>query len=190
MRAERWKTWQRGAAVIVAAAAVSLFGACGLGGGKSDEPAPPATGAAAATARTFTMPGQASQTASAKPGAAATPGVATPKPPCQPCASQEDFDEAQRKGRSCCAAQSCVADAGCSGGRVCCKIPGGTLCTDAGRCAAGDRVKGASKTPHGACRVASDCPDGDLCCDTGAGPGKPGKCMGISDGIKGCQAPP
>lgn len=136
---------------------------------------------------TFTMPGGATSASATSTAPAAS---TAPKQPCLPCATQEDFDAAQKKGRTCCAAQNCIADSGCTGGRVCCKIPGGTLCTDAGRCGAGDRVKGPTKTPHGACRTPSDCPDGDICCDTGAGAGKPGKCMGVSDGIKGCAPPP
>lgn len=179
----------RAAALFAAMSAAALFGACDPGPGKANDSAPAGgTAAPARTVLTFTPPGVTSggpKAGTPQPGA-----VTPPKQPCQKCATQEDFDDAQKKGRSCCPVQACISDAGCSGGRVCCKIPGGTLCTDAGRCSAGDRVKEPSRTPHAACRTMSDCPEGDLCCDTGAGPGKPGKCMGVSDGIKGCAAPP
>jgi len=59
---------------------------------------------------------------------------------CQPCASQEDFDGAGRKGRKCCPVRACEGDRDCVGGRVCCRIPMGTLCSDAARCPAKERV--------------------------------------------------
>lgn len=119
------------------------------------------------------------------------PAQATPKQPCVPCATQEDFDAAGKKGRSCCASHTCSGDGDCSGGRVCCKVPLGTLCTDSGRCAAGDRVKAAApgKLAPGTCKTSNDCPNAgsDLCCDNG--PGKPGKCVPAGAGIKGCNPP-
>jgi len=60
---------------------------------------------------------------------------------CYPCASQEDFDIAWQKKTKCCPVVACGGDSACSGGRVCCRIPMGTLCTDAKRCGAADRVR-------------------------------------------------
>jgi hypothetical protein len=111
--------------------------------------------------------------------------------PCVPCATQEDFDAAGKKGRSCCASHGCAADVDCSGGRVCCKVPLGTLCTDAGRCVGSNRVKPAApgKLAPGSCKTSADCPNAgsDLCCATGAG--KPGQCFGAGSGVKGCSPP-
>lgn len=60
---------------------------------------------------------------------------------CYPCASQEDFDVAWQKKTKCCPVVACRGDSECSGARVCCRIPMGTLCTDQKRCGAGDRVR-------------------------------------------------
>lgn len=179
-----------GTSALAVLAFFSSVGCDKLGVGA--DPAPTAnTGQPASTGRvmTFTPPG-ATGTQKAGTPTPTTAAPPTPKTPCVACPTQEAFDDAQRKKQTCCAQTACVADNGCSGGRVCCRVPGGTLCTDSGRCAAGDRVKSAPKVQHGACRTANDCPEGLLCCDTGAGPGKPGQCMGISDGIKGCAPPP
>lgn len=61
---------------------------------------------------------------------------------CTQCSSQEDFDAAMKKGSKCCPVMACTSDATCSGGRVCCKIPGGQLCADASRCTGSNRVQG------------------------------------------------
>lgn len=168
-----------------------VLAACGQSGSPSsgappvrgEPPAPPVSGAMTVAVNNprgvIPIP--------AMPSSAA----AAPKPagPCARCATQEDFDAAQRKGSACCPGSACVGDSDCTGGRVCCRIPSGSVCTDSGRCGASDRIKSAAKVNHGACRTVKDCPDGELCCGTGAGPGKPGKCMGIQDGIKGCAPP-
>ena len=120
-------------------------------------------------------------------GAAATGTAAAPAKPCVRCQTQEDFDAAQKKGSSCCPVSACSNDQDCGGGRVCCRIPGGTLCGNASRCAAADRVKasGPSGALKRACKKSSDCSEGGMCCDQG--PGKPGQCGYVSDGIKGCK---
>jgi hypothetical protein len=127
-----------------------------------------------------------------KANPAQTPVMQTAAPqPCVPCATQEDFDAAGKKGRTCCASHGCGADGDCSGGRVCCKVPLGTLCTDAGRCVGSNRVTAAApgKLAPGTCKTSADCPNAgsDLCCDNGAG--KPGKCFGAGSGVKGCNPP-
>ncbi|MEZ4293498.1 MAG: hypothetical protein R3B70_00865 [Polyangiaceae bacterium] len=77
------------------------------------------------------------ENAEVRAAAASLPGG---EKPCTPCYTQEDFDAAGKKGLACCAANRCKADASCSGGRVCCRIPNGALCTDSRRCAKVDRV--------------------------------------------------
>ncbi len=59
---------------------------------------------------------------------------------CYPCSTQEDFDVAWTKRKKCCPVRGCEGDSDCSGGRICCRIPMGTLCTDSKRCGARDRV--------------------------------------------------
>jgi hypothetical protein len=60
---------------------------------------------------------------------------------CYPCSSQEDFDVAWQKHKKCCPVRGCAGDSDCPGERVCCRIPMGTLCTDAKRCGRSDRVR-------------------------------------------------
>lgn len=62
-------------------------------------------------------------------------------PACRPCATQEDFDAAMKAGSKCCPVTTCRGAADCSGGRVCCKIPDGTLCGDEARCTGVNRVE-------------------------------------------------
>lgn len=62
-------------------------------------------------------------------------------PSCRPCATQEDFDAAMKAGSNCCPVTTCKGAADCSGGRVCCKIPDGTLCGDEARCTGVNRVE-------------------------------------------------
>jgi len=64
----------------------------------------------------------------------------TSLPACEACKTQEDFDAAMKRGASCCPASICNLDSDCQGGRVCCKVPGGTLCGDASRCKGENRV--------------------------------------------------
>lgn len=66
---------------------------------------------------------------------------AKPSKDCLPCSSQEDFDRVMKMGSKCCPVIMCRGDAECTGGRVCCKIPGGQLCGDASRCPASERVR-------------------------------------------------
>src|SRR4051812_45270315 len=84
-------------------------------------------------------PATTSSTSTASPATdtpgATSPAGPTPKGPsaaatgpCTKCATQEDFDAAQKKGGSCCPVVACAGDDQCSGGRVCCKIPNGQLC--------------------------------------------------------------
>jgi hypothetical protein len=61
--------------------------------------------------------------------------------PCAECQTQEDFDKAYVRRLKCCPVTACVEDADCEGGRVCCRIPNGQLCTDAARCTAPNRVR-------------------------------------------------
>jgi len=63
-----------------------------------------------------------------------------PSATCYPCSTQEDFDVAWQKHMKCCPVRGCEGDSDCSGERVCCRIPMGTLCTDAKRCGGSDRV--------------------------------------------------
>ena len=82
--------------------------------------------------------------AASPPGpAGASPPSGASRPPsaaaCAPCATQEDFDRAQKKGQRCCPVTACTSDSQCQAGRVCCRIPDGQLCADAGRCAKADR---------------------------------------------------
>lgn len=90
---------------------------------------------------------QAKNAANATAGATAAPQHAAPAPACMPCSSQEDFDLALKKGSKCCPTTACHGDADCTGGRVCCKIPGGQLCADSGRCAKSDRVQSSGAAP-------------------------------------------
>lgn len=62
-------------------------------------------------------------------------------PTCRPCATQEDFDAAMKARSKCCPVTTCKGAADCSGGRVCCKIPDGTLCGDEARCTGVNRVE-------------------------------------------------
>jgi hypothetical protein len=64
----------------------------------------------------------------------------TPPPACEACKTQEDFDAVMKKGAACCPVTACNLDSDCTGGRVCCKIPGGQLCGDASRCTGSNRV--------------------------------------------------
>jgi hypothetical protein len=73
-------------------------------------------------------------------GSAPKADEATDSADCYPCSTQEDFDIAWTKRKKCCPVRGCEGDTDCSGGRVCCRIPMGTLCTDAKRCGARDRV--------------------------------------------------
>lgn len=91
------------------------------------------------------------------PGATATP---SPAGPCVKCASQEDFDAAQKKGQSCCPGHACTGDGDCHGGRVCCRIPNGQLCSDAARCAKADRVGVEGQK----CTRSKDCTGLEICC--------------------------
>lgn len=68
-------------------------------------------------------------------------------PDCTPCESQEDFDAAMKAGSRCCPVMACTSNVDCyprrgdPPGRVCCKIPGGQLCADPGRCKGPNRVE-------------------------------------------------
>ncbi len=64
----------------------------------------------------------------------------SPTPACYPCQTQEDFDIAWTKHMKCCPVRACEGDSDCTGGRVCCRIPMGSMCTDAKRCRGGDRI--------------------------------------------------
>lgn len=107
-------------------------------------------------------------TANVPHGPSDPPG--TPTAACVPCSTQEDFDRALRGGNKCCPVTACRADADCTAGRVCCRIPGGQLCADTGRCKPVNRVaapnpgNGQGREAH--CR--SVCPHEDT------RPGEPG----------------
>jgi hypothetical protein len=79
-------------------------------------------------------------TASTAPVPAPGSSKSSDTPDCHPCSTQEDFDVAWSKRKKCCPVRGCEGDSDCSGGRVCCRIPMGTLCTDSKRCGARDRV--------------------------------------------------
>lgn len=81
------------------------------------------------------------------PGAEPTSAPTTESEDCTPCESQEDFDAAMKAGSKCCPVMTCTSNVDCyprrgdPPGRVCCKIPGGQLCADPGRCKGANRVE-------------------------------------------------
>ncbi|MEJ7570209.1 MAG: hypothetical protein WKF41_18340 [Gaiellaceae bacterium] len=83
---------------------------------------------------------------------------------CVECSTQEDFDAAGKKGQRCCGGMKCVGGWNeCSGGRVCCRIPDGSLCVDSGRCAKANLVTGGCDFIYGGtdcvffCNSDADC---------------------------------
>lgn len=125
--------------LLVLVAGVGLVAAaltaCGRPRGDDDrsEPKARATDERAPVSREKATPPVAAQPVMAKPPADLVPS-------CLPCTTQEDFDAVMKKGSKCCPVNACQADAQCSGGRVCCKIPDGTLCADTKRCVGANRV--------------------------------------------------
>lgn len=113
------------------------------------------------TCREPTAPRAEPPVTSPTPTALRAPGA----PTCAACTTQEDFDAAQKRGQKCCPVTACKADAECSTGRVCCRIPDGQLCADSSRCTPVNRVdtSGHRDTTSFACGK-SRCRAGQLCC--------------------------
>lgn len=108
-----------------------------------------------------------------------------PSDACVACSTQKDFDDATMEGRKCCPVTACRWDLECPGGRVCCRIPNGQLCTDAARCAPAARVQ--PPTTRSTTRSTSFPCDGTRCavgqrCCPGAREPCVGQELGCGDG--------
>lgn len=106
---------------------------------------------------------------------------------CEPCQTQEDFDVAMKKGSKCCPVTACTADAGCSGGRVCCKIPGGQLCADEARCQGVNRVSSTSKPSAGAGAPSCEPCDSFACLDAADSVAASNPVLALEIAAKGCD---
>ncbi len=107
---------------------------------------------------------------------------------CEACKTQEDFDAVMKKGSKCCPVTACTADAGCSGGRVCCKIPGGQLCADEARCQGVNRVSSAS-TPSASSGAVPGCEpcDSFACLDAADSVAASNPVLALEIAAKGCD---
>jgi hypothetical protein len=159
---------------------------CNLSKPKGDDESSPAKDEPATSKPSSQATAQPTATAEPAVTAGATP-VATSRGPCTRCATQEDFDKAQQSKSECCPVNACKTDNDCPGQRVCCRIPNGSLCGDASRCGEANRV--VPKTPTNlACTSSAQCSTKtghELCCKSGRR--GEGRCMGLADGIKGCD---